>query len=98
MPGYTNALTLEEYPTANKTRAAVERNFQITGEAAARIPAECKETNPHIEWRMIKGFRNIIIHEYSGNNNRIVLEHYRKKTTGTAAISELINSEEADKG
>jgi uncharacterized protein with HEPN domain len=55
-----------------KTKDAVERNFEIIGEAGSRVPEEFKKLHPHIEWRIIKDFRNFIIHEYFGINNNIV--------------------------
>lgn len=60
------------YEADLKTKHAVERNFEIIGEAAARIDNEYKQSHPTIEWRIIKDFRNFIIHEYFGINNLIV--------------------------
>ncbi len=50
----------------------MERNFEIIGEAASRISEEYKLGHPEIEWRILKDFRNFIIHEYFGINNEIV--------------------------
>jgi uncharacterized protein with HEPN domain len=71
---YTTGYTLEKYEQDAKTRHAVERNFEIIGEAASRIPQEYKDLHPDIEWRIIKDFRNFIIHDYFGINNEIVLD------------------------
>ena len=51
---YTAGYTLETYEQDGKTRHAVERNFEIIGEAASRIPQEYKDPHPDIEWRIIK--------------------------------------------
>lgn len=69
---YTQGLDFETYETDLKTRHAVERNFEIIGEAASRIPSEFKNLHPLVEWRIIKDFRNFIIHDYFGINNQIV--------------------------
>jgi len=69
---YTNGYTLITYEDDLKTKHAVERNFEIIGEAASRIPEEYKQLHPYIEWRIIKDFRNFIIHDYFGINNQIV--------------------------
>lgn len=69
---YVAGFTFEQYATDYKTRDAVERNFMIIGEAASRFPGNFKENYNHIEWRIIKDFRNFIIHEYFGINNLIV--------------------------
>jgi uncharacterized protein with HEPN domain len=65
-------MSFELYESDAKTRDAVERNFAIIGEAASRIQEEFKNSNPTIEWRIIKDFRNFIIHEYFGIDNVIV--------------------------
>lgn len=69
---FTRDMTLEMYESDLKTRFAVERNFEIIGEAASRIPGKYKFVHPEIEWRILKDFRNFIIHEYFGVNNEIV--------------------------
>ena len=69
---YTIGFNAETYEQDVKTRHAVERNFEIIGEAASRIPDQYKVLHPHIEWRIIKDFRNFIIHDYFGINNQIV--------------------------
>jgi len=48
--------------------------LKIIGEAAARVPADFKIDYPQIEWRILKDFRNFIIHDYFGINNEIVWE------------------------
>jgi uncharacterized protein with HEPN domain len=69
---YTTGMAFEAYETDSKTKDAVERNFEIIGEAASRIPDDYKKLHPNVEWRIIKDFRNFIIHEYFGVNNQIV--------------------------
>jgi len=69
---YTAGMTFESYEADSRTKDAVERNFEIIGEAASRIPDDFKKLHPTIEWRIIKDFRNFIIHEYFGINNQIV--------------------------
>lgn len=45
---------------------AVIRNFEVVGEAASRVPQDLRATNPQIPWRSVIGFRNVLIHGYSG--------------------------------
>ncbi len=45
---------------------AVERNLQIIGEAAKHLPAELTDAHPEIAWPQIRGFRNILVHQYFG--------------------------------
>lgn len=49
-----------------KTFDAVLMNFVIIGEAVARLSNEFKEKEPQIRWTKIKGFRNIVAHDYFG--------------------------------
>lgn len=68
---FTREMTLEMYECNLKTRFALERNFEIIGEAASRISENYRLVHPEIEWRILKDFRNFIIHEYFGIDNRI---------------------------
>lgn len=47
-------------------RRALERSLEIIGEASIHLTEETKNQYPEIQWRGIKGFRNIVIHEYFG--------------------------------
>jgi uncharacterized protein with HEPN domain len=38
----------------------------IIGEAAARLSPELRDSHPEIPWPDIRGFRNIIVHNYFG--------------------------------
>ena len=74
---YTADMEFEDYVNDSKTKDAVERNFEIIGEAAARVPENYKILHPEIEWRILKDFRNVIIHEYFGVDNLIVYSTIR---------------------
>ena len=43
---YTGGMTFESYEADSKTKDAVERNFEIIGEAASRIPASFAGGSP----------------------------------------------------
>ncbi len=45
---------------------AIERNLQIIGEAANHLPAEITDAHQEIAWPQIRGFRNILVHQYFG--------------------------------
>jgi uncharacterized protein with HEPN domain len=45
-------------------RSAVERQFEIMGEAARRISNEFHERHSEIPWSRIIGLRNILAHKY----------------------------------
>ncbi|WP_133997481.1 HepT-like ribonuclease domain-containing protein [Dinghuibacter silviterrae] len=69
---YTERLSYEEFVEDGKTVDAVIRNFEIIGEAANRLPEEIRTQNPNIDWQRIRGFRNRIVHDYFGIDNKIV--------------------------
>ena len=41
-------------------------NFVVIGEMIDKISDEFKKKHPEIEWVKIKGFRNIVAHDYFG--------------------------------
>ena len=45
---------------------AVLMNFIVIGEMVDRLSEDFKEDNSQVDWRKIKGFRNIIAHDYLG--------------------------------
>ncbi len=48
------------------TQDAVIRNFEIIGEAAKRVPDAYRRRHPEIPWRLMVGFRDVLIHAYEG--------------------------------
>src|SRR4051794_1963811 len=46
--------------------AAVCNFIMIIGEAAGNLSKEYKELHTEFDWKVIKGMRNIIVHEYFG--------------------------------
>lgn len=51
---------------------AIERNLQIIGEAVNHLPEEITVAHPEIAWTQIRGFRNILVHQYFGVDADIV--------------------------
>jgi uncharacterized protein with HEPN domain len=49
-----------------KTFDAVMMNFIVIGEMVDRISKIFKDANTQIEWNRIKGFRNLVAHDYFG--------------------------------
>ena len=49
-----------------KTFDAVLMNFVVIGESAAKLSEETRNANSHVSWVKIRGFRNIIAHNYFG--------------------------------
>ena len=51
---------------------AIERNLQIIGEAVKHLPAAITDAHPEIAWPQIRGFRNILVHQYFGVDTEVV--------------------------
>jgi uncharacterized protein with HEPN domain len=58
--------TEKEFLRDPKTQDAVIRNFEIIGEAAKRVPDDYSTRYPDIPWRLMAGFRDVLIHAYEG--------------------------------
>lgn len=63
---YAASLQSDDPALAEMAEDAVERNLQIIGEAANHLPASVTDANPDIPWPQIRGFRNILVHQYFG--------------------------------
>ena len=51
---------------------AIERNLQVIGEAVIHLPEEITSAHPEIGWPQIRGFRNILVHQYFGVDADVV--------------------------
>jgi len=70
---FVQGLTYEDYVADKKTRFAVERCFEIVGEALTRLGKRNPTTLESIrDSRAIRSFRNIFAHAYDHIEDRIV--------------------------
>jgi len=76
---YIVDLDEDAFARDRKTQDAVIRNLEIIGEAAGNLPEQFQKTAPDIDWRKIKGLRNILIHEYFGINIPIIWDVVQSK-------------------
>ncbi|TAG40984.1 MAG: DUF86 domain-containing protein [Cytophagia bacterium] len=60
-------------------QSAVERQLEIIGEAANHLTEEFKDKYPAMEWNKLRGFRNIIVHEYFGVSTQMVWSSVRQR-------------------
>ena len=51
---------------------AVNRRFEIIGEATKRLSAEMRAKLPDIPWQLAAGLRDVLIHDYDDVNTDIV--------------------------
>lgn len=76
---YVSGMSQEEFAKDRKTQDAVVRNLEIIGEAAGKLPEEVLKRAPQIEWRKIRGLRNIVIHQYFRINLSIIWDIVQNK-------------------
>ncbi len=69
---FLESLNFDNFNNSKLHKAATERQLEIIGEATAAISEELKQQYPKVEWQPIKGFRNIIAHEYFGVSVQIL--------------------------
>jgi uncharacterized protein with HEPN domain len=78
--------TLESVMADQRTRLALERLFEIMGEAARRVSEPGKVRYAEINWRGIIGLRNAIAHQYGD------IDYSRLWAAATIALPGLIAS------
>ena len=69
---YTQDLSFENFINDRKTYSATIREYIIIGEAISKIINLLEDEFADFSWRMIKDFRNFIVHEYFGVDSKIV--------------------------
>jgi uncharacterized protein with HEPN domain len=69
---FTRDMTYDDFRSDVKTLKAVALNFVVIGEAAAHIPDEIVAAHPEIAWRLMRGIRNRLVHDYFGIDPKIL--------------------------
>ena len=63
-----------EYEPGPFTNSVILTAFSLAqiGELSGRISAQMQQEHPDIPWKQIKGMRNLIIHDYTGIDLKII--------------------------
>ena len=68
-------------------RSAVVHQLTIVGEAVSRLSGELRARHPEMPWSDIKGFRNVVVHNYFGID---WAEVWRSATQDVPALREQV--------
>ena len=87
---FTRGKSFAEYQDDDMLRAAVERQFEIIGEAMARLARIDRAVAARISgYQRIIAFRNVLIHGYADVDDRLVWDVVE---TGLATLAREIQS------
>ena len=73
-----------------RTQYAVMMAYARIGEIAKQIPDDIFSTQPQVEWRELKGFRDVLIHRYFDINLERVWAAVEKLSDLQRAIDALL--------
>ena len=77
---FTYGKTIDDYNSDAMLRSAVERQFEIIGEALTKLLKIDAPTAQRIsEYRRIISFRNVLIHGYDAVTNQVVWDIVQNK-------------------
>ena len=69
---YTKDKTFDDLLADDMMYYAVVKNIEMMGEAANMLTSEFQDSHPETPWKMVKGMRNYIVHEYFQIDNAVV--------------------------
>jgi uncharacterized protein with HEPN domain len=69
---YSKNLSFDEFINDEKTIDAIERNFEIIGEAVKSLSPKTKNKYPYVPFKQIAGMRDKLIHDYFGVDYEII--------------------------
>lgn len=71
---FTENKNVEEFEKDLMCTLAVQRLFEIIGEATKNLSSNLRENNPNLDWKAMSGMRDILIHQYQNANNDRILK------------------------
>ena len=69
-----SATTEEEYTVSVEKQFALKFGFVMLGEDAAQISEDVKMRFPDFPWRVMRGMRNIVVHDYCKTDEAVIWE------------------------
>lgn len=69
---FVDGISKDQFITNEEKYEAVNRKFEIIGEAARHLSPEMRGCFPDIPWALVTAMRNILIHDYDDVNLDVV--------------------------
>jgi uncharacterized protein with HEPN domain len=69
---FVDGVTKEMFLANEEKYEAVNRKFEIIGEAARHLSPEIRKQFPDVPWQLITAMRNILIHDYDDVDLNVV--------------------------
>lgn len=61
---YVGAMSQDDFVNSDAVKDAVLYRFTVIGEAANRVSDATRIALPQFPWRLMRGMRNIVVHQY----------------------------------
>ncbi len=95
---YTQGLDFERFAANSQVIEAVVFNFIVIGEAARHVPPAIISRYDNMPWRIMRGMRNLVVHEYWGVNIRVLWETVQNDLTPLVPMLKKIVAEPDNAG
>ena len=69
---FVEGMTFEELEGDLRTQYALQRTFEIIGEATKQVDDSIRERHSDLPWRKMAGMRDLLIHKYFAVNLEVV--------------------------
>ena len=76
---YLGNVTKEDFFDNTQLQDSVIRRFEIIGEAVKNIPEDFREKHNEILWKKMTGMRDVLIHDYTGVDLKLVWNTFKNK-------------------